>query len=307
MFDIIKFLEANGVRNINQRGEEIGFSCPFHDDSSPSCSLNARTRVYNCFGCGAKGTLVDLVAKLKGYDSNIIQELKKRPQDYLSNIDLENFDIVQEVKKILRGIVNKKTVLDEKVLDQFRFMIPSMKIRVGNDELLRLFEIGYSKEHNRITLPIRNESGELMAVMGRARGSNFPKYMTLMPEKGIFEKSKHLYGLHLFRKKPTAFMIICEGHFDVIGFYKAGLECAVGVMGSFLSKEQKNLVLKNTDEVIIAMDNDEAGRRATDQIAGALRGMIRMSVFKYVVDKKDPGELSTEEILQGLSQSERIL
>ena len=304
MSDIVRFLEDNGVKGILQKGNEIAFCCPFHDDSTPSCSLNVKHRVFHCFGCGAKGSLALLVSKLKGVDvSTILKEQKE-----FSLESLKDKDIVQEVQRILRGIeeVPKKAALDEKVLEQFKFMHAGIRERVGDVDILRKFEVGYSKKDKRVTLPVRDEYGRLVAVMGRATKDENPKYKVLLPQKG-FEKSKYLYGLHLFKEKKNLWLVLCEGHFDVINFYKCAFPYAVGVMGSFLSDEQKNSVLKYTDEVIIAMDNDEPGKQATKQIINKLRGLVTIRLFKYPVNKKDPGELTQEELYQGIGLSEKVI
>lgn len=301
MLDIIRFLEQNGVRNITQKGDQLNFCCPFHDDSTPSCGLNVKTKVFNCFGCGAKGTLIDMIARLKGV------EVKTVRSDY-QHLVIESVkeDLVQKVRQILGRDEIPKNFLEESVLGEWNgAVLPAIMKRVDT-ETLKLFEVGYSKEYKRTTLPIRDEYGRLVAVMGRINGSGYPKYLTIMPQKG-FEKSGYLYGLHLYKRQHQAFMIVCEGHFDVMAFYNAKFPCAVGIMGSWLSDEQKRQILKYTDEVIIATDNDDAGKQAAKQIAHQLRGLVVLKKFKYVVPKKDPSELTQDELVEGLTLAKRIM
>ena len=85
-----EFLEKIGIEVANVNGEEILFTCPFHDDNTPSASLNTTDLVYNCFVCGG-GTLKYL-AKQLGHD-DISEELKKIPPSIVT-LERQLFDLM---------------------------------------------------------------------------------------------------------------------------------------------------------------------------------------------------------------------
>ena len=66
MIDVKELFEEYGIKRIRQKGNELQFCCPFHDDRNPSASLNIELGIYNCFSCGARGTLVDFIAQMEG-------------------------------------------------------------------------------------------------------------------------------------------------------------------------------------------------------------------------------------------------
>jgi len=57
--------------------DQVKICCPFHDDTNPSCGLNTKKRVFNCFSCGEKGNILDFVARMEGLDPDVPRELRK--------------------------------------------------------------------------------------------------------------------------------------------------------------------------------------------------------------------------------------
>lgn len=63
---------------VKQNGQDqVKIHCPFHDDKNPSCGLNTKKRVFNCFSCGEKGNILDFVARMEGFDPDTPRELRK--------------------------------------------------------------------------------------------------------------------------------------------------------------------------------------------------------------------------------------
>ena len=59
-----QILERFGVKTVG-RGKQRKALCPFHPDSQPSCSIHLERKVFHCFGCGAKGSVLDFVARIE--------------------------------------------------------------------------------------------------------------------------------------------------------------------------------------------------------------------------------------------------
>ena len=69
--------EVEGLGKPSKKGQPLAL-CPFHDDTSPSLSLNVKTGQFNCFGCGAKGSIFDFYMKKHGTDfSTALSDLSK--------------------------------------------------------------------------------------------------------------------------------------------------------------------------------------------------------------------------------------
>ncbi|MCH2095199.1 MAG: CHC2 zinc finger domain-containing protein [Rhodobacteraceae bacterium] len=57
--------------------KQVKINCPFHDDSTPSLSINLEKGIYNCFGCPAEGNVLDFIAEMEGFTENRIYQAAK--------------------------------------------------------------------------------------------------------------------------------------------------------------------------------------------------------------------------------------
>src|SRR5947208_12246046 len=63
------FVEVVSARTqLRKAGARYSGRCPFHEDRSPSFSVNGVDKFYYCFGCGAKGDLITFVRETEGLD-----------------------------------------------------------------------------------------------------------------------------------------------------------------------------------------------------------------------------------------------
>ena len=114
-------------------------------------------------------------------------------------------------------------------------------------------------------IPIRNASGKICGFGGRVLNKDdVPKYLN-SPKTELFDKGRLLYGLDLARQpiRTQDQAIIVEGYMDVIGLYQAGFTNAVSPMGTALTDDQFRLLKKYTRRIILALDPDAAGEKAT--------------------------------------------
>ncbi len=123
----------------------------------------------------------------------------------------------------------------------------------------------YDRFRNRIVFPIRDASQRLCGFGARALVSeDMPKYLN-SPQTLLFDKSAILYGLDKARKpiRTADQAIIVEGYFDVIGLNQSGFQNAVSPMGTALTPVQMRLLKRYTRKIILALDPDSAGEKAT--------------------------------------------
>jgi DNA primase len=154
----------------------------------------------------------------------------------------------------------------------------------------------YDRFRARIMFPIRDARGRVLGFGGRAtRDDQKPKYVNTS-ETDFFHKSEILYGLDRARaamaKENRA--LVVEGYTDVLALHQAGLEGAVGVMGTAITPDQVKTLSGVVDEVVLALDADEAGQEAmlrAQRVAGGRRMRLRVASMPKGVD---PAELMAE-------------
>jgi DNA primase len=124
----------------------------------------------------------------------------------------------------------------------------------------------FDRFRRRITFPISNESGKIVAFGARALGDDMPKYLN-SPESPIYSKSNVLY--HMDRAKEALrrqdFAILVEGYMDAIAVARAGISNVVASCGTSLAEPQIKLLGRFTRRVIVNYDPDVAGQSATER------------------------------------------
>lgn len=125
----------------------------------------------------------------------------------------------------------------------------------------------YDRFRNRLTFPIKNESGKLVAFAGRAlEAEQQPKYLN-SPESPIYKKSYTLYNLHRakeqIRKRDR--VVLVEGYMDAIGVWRAGVKEVVASCGTALTNEQIRMLGRHTRSVTVNFDPDAAGKAAAER------------------------------------------
>jgi len=133
---------------------------------------------------------------------------------------------------------------------------------ISRDQSGRLFD----RFRRRITFPISNESGKVVAFGCRALGDDQPKYLN-SPETPIYSKSNVLY--HMDRAKEGIrrqdFAILVEGYMDAIAVARAGISNVVASCGTSLAEPQIKLLGRFTRRVVVNYDPDAAGQTATER------------------------------------------
>jgi DNA primase len=121
----------------------------------------------------------------------------------------------------------------------------------------------YDRFRSRVMIPIRGESGSIVAFGGRLLGPGEPKYLN-SPESPIYNKSSILYGFDRAKEaiRKEGFAILMEGYLDCLQAYQAGIGQAVACCGTSLTKGHTRLLRRYADRVVVNFDPDDAGVRA---------------------------------------------
>jgi len=220
------------------------------------------------------------------FENNV--EKYEEALEYMKNRDFS----LEDMKKFKIGFASN--IRDE----LFQYLIennfPEEKIiRLGLAKRNENGEI-YDSFRNRIIFPIYNIEGKIVAFGGRIieKNSNLPKYLN-SPDSPIFKKGRELFGIKYQggNVKKKGFAILMEGYLDVLTAQKNGFENAVASLGTAFTEEQAQLLKKYTDKILIAYDNDEAGRNAVIKAGYILKKYdfdIKCLVLKG--EEKDPDE-----------------
>lgn len=182
-----------------------------------------------------------------------------------------------------------KRHIDEKIIDVFQIgyapfddslLKAFRQLRFQPMDMARSGLILESQMHDmdrfkdRIMFPLWDSEGKVVGFSGRIYQAveDQPKYMN-SPESEIFTKGKTLYRYAAAREaiKKAGFVYLLEGFMDVIALYRAGIENAVAIMGTALTKDHMILLRKVTDTVHLCLDGDKPGQAAMLKAANILQ------------------------------------
>ena len=324
----IDIVELVGSRvSLRRAGKTFKGLCPFHDDKTPSFTVDPTTGRYRCWSCGEHGDCFTWVMKtgnvefpeaLKELALKAGVELKTRGaspppglRDAHRAIMAEALAFFQESlarSEPARSYVESRG-LDKSTLDAWEigfapdsFEALTHRLRQKGHNMVEaknLFLVDerdrgglYDKFRGRLMFPIRDERGELVAFGGRLLGDGQPKYIN-SSDTPLYRKSRVLYGFDHARdtisKERRA--VLVEGYLDVIACHRAGETTAVASLGTAMSEEQAKLLKRWTDEVTILYDADAAGQKAAERAVGLLREEgVRVRVA-LMPDGEDPDTL----------------
>ncbi|HYU22322.1 MAG TPA: DNA primase [Candidatus Dormibacteraeota bacterium] len=158
----------------------------------------------------------------------------------------------------------------------------------------------FDRFRRRVTFPISNESGKIVAFGARALGDDMPKYLN-SPETPIYSKSNLLY--HMDRAKEGIrrqdFAILVEGYLDAIAVARTGISNVVASCGTSLAEPQIKLLGRFTRRVIVNYDPDTAGQTATERSLALLLERdfeVRVLALPAVGNKKADPDLFIREM-----------
>jgi len=149
----------------------------------------------------------------------------------------------------------------------------------------------YDRFRNRVMFPIRDGTGHMTGFGARILNpDDMPKFLN-SPQTPLFDKGRLLYGLDQARKpiRTQDQVVIVEGYLDVILLHQGGFTNTVSPMGTALTEDQVRMLKRFTRKIILALDADAAGEKATlrgldvarqamdhsDELAFDARGLLR--------------------------------
>jgi DNA primase len=313
MSDDILQIAHQHLRKVKKSGnEDIMAVCPFHrkmdgtEEKNPSFSMNVFSGLWYCHSCHARGNLYSFLRDV-GLPRGEIEMLYKGIIEEAEKYAPKKYDPLNVTEPTT-------DVLPESFLGLFD-QCPVQLLEEGYPEdLLRKFDVGYDAVHNRITFPLRDWRGRLIGISGRAtREGQNPRYKVYdweykdygMPERAT-QKRALLWNAHkvlpqlLFTTSlADRYVVLSEGFKAVMRITQAGISNVVGLLGSYMSKEQQQLIENMGCTVILMLDNNDAGQRG--QLDAGLR-LVKTVERLYVAtyDGSQPSELQLPAITDSL-------
>lgn len=283
--------------DLKKAGSSFKGLCPFHNEKTPSFTVDRKKQLFHCFGCGAGGDVVSFIMQKEGL--SYPDSLKYLAQKAGINLVFNESPGMSEKRKRLYEI-NKdimmyfyKNLLTNKAPQDY-LLKRGLRSNIVNtfmlgfakdswDDLLNfarsndikeedLLELGliakskngnfYDKYRNRLIFPIIDTYGRIIGFGGRAIDNTMPKYLN-SPESEVFKKRYNLYGLNIFKKQGKRDLILVEGYMDVIALNNNGIDIAVASLGTAFTVDQAKLAKRYADNIYICYDSDSAGIKAT--------------------------------------------
>ena len=293
-----------------KKGRRLTGLCPFHNEKTPSFSVNDDEGYYHCFGCGAGGDAITYLRETEGLDfTEAVSRLAliagipipdQRPVDHSKlqkrQTVMDALGVAAQFYKTQLATTNQagpaRAYLEDRGISaeisaDFQLgYAPASGLRAHLqskqiDETIML-EAGlcgrsdrdnslYDYFRNRIIYPICNRQGHVIAFGARAMGDAMPKYLN-SKDGPTFSKSNVLYGWQQARERVRRNLplLVVEGYMDVIAVTAANVAGALAPLGTALTEQQIALIWKLHDEPILCFDGDKAGQKA------ALRAIERI-------------------------------
>lgn len=188
------------------------------------------------------------------------------------------------------------------ILDQYAFIHPYLEKKRGIKEIYqRALRIGFDAEKKAVSFPILDKNGNLVNIKFRSVRSKVFWYYNNNKVRD------HLYLLFLVRQKKAKTVFLVESEIDAITLFMHGFP-AIAVMGSSMTKKQRSLILDSGIEtLILATDNDKAGRRLSRSIVDQLGGFLELKELEFPQQYKDVNDLPASVLLECVENLKEVV
>ncbi len=301
--DATNIVELVGaITTVKKSGRTYTAICPFHQEKTPSMSLDPARGLFHCFGCGVGGDVFSFVqdtqglsfpealeflaqkagitleedpaaGRRKGERRKLVEAVRLATEVYQRR--LKTASEAGPARAYLRG-----RGYDAGVVDEFKigYALGSgddlvKELRAGGISDRVMLDAGLARRgqggrlydyfRDRVLFPISDVSGDSVGFGGRTLDDKGPKYLNT-PDTKIYHKSRLLYGLDRVKGeiRRSGLAVIVEGYTDVIALHRAGYPVAVATCGTALGEDHFDLLRRFADRIVLAFDADVAGIKA---------------------------------------------
>ncbi len=290
------------VTKIRRSGRSMMAICPFHEEKTPSMSVDVAKGLWHCFGCGKGGDVYGFVQEIQGVDfTDAVEVLARRVgievktdpgsdrrrgrraaavEAVAAAVDfyhkyLRSDPEAGPARAYLKGREYGKEVVEDYKIGHAptEWDVLTKNLRAGGMSEKVLLDAGLSRRgrggrlydyfRGRVLFPIHDLRGDPVGFGGRILEGEGAKYIN-SPDSVVYHKSGVLYGLD--RAKAAISRedraVVVEGYTDVIGMHLAGIGTAVATCGTALTDDHFQLLRRFSDQAVLAFDADDAGAEA---------------------------------------------
>lgn len=320
-------LEHYGVLDqFKGTGDSLSGPCPIHKGTNPTqFRVSVSKNIWNCFSeCKHGGNVLDFIARMENVTIHAaalkaVEWFSLPPEVASGDSDQEEKPVRETTKghapSAARPASPKPVPPAEPSapnkplkfrLDKLERQHPYLTERGLTQETIVDFGVGYCAKGmmaDRIAIPIHSPEGAVLAYAGRFPGEpaeDTPKYK--LPQG--FRKSLEVFNLDRAIKEPKDKpLVIVEGFFGCMKLHQHGCRKVVALMGSTMSAAQEELIRKHTDQesqVIVMLDEDEAGRVGREDIALRLSKCVFVRIHTLEKEGFQPEDLTAEDVVEFL-------
>ncbi len=326
----VDITEVIGARvKLKRTGSNFLGLCPFHSEKTPSFSVSQPKQFYHCFGCHASGNAITFLMQFEKLDFvDAVESLAAsfgmvvpRSEHRDGNDNYRGFcEITEQVTQLFEGELKKSSKaigylksrgLSGVICKTFRIGYApanwdNLRSLYSNSEFKKqkMLTLGiiatkdrsiYAKFRDRVVFPIRNAKGHIVGFGARTIGNDVAKYLNSQ-ESSIFHKGNELYGLYEAKKasRMMSQLIVVEGYLDVVSLAQFGITNVVATLGTAISSQQIQLLLRHTSSIVFCFDGDKAGRAAAWRALEVSLSYVRDGIhinFLFLPEDLDPDAL----------------
>ncbi len=319
--------------------------CPFHNEKTPSFTLYPENGSFYCFGCGKGGDVIQFIRLIENLDYiDAVKFLADRsgmqmPQegydDSAAKLKRTLYAVNRETARFFHAALKSPTgdgayrylrsrgLTDSTIVhfglgyapDSWSDLCDHLRKKGYTDEQMLTAGVAFKSRNGKVLdrfrartmFPILDVRGNVIAFGGRRmKEEDTAKYINTA-DTPVFKKSHNVYALNFAKNNASNGLILCEGYMDVIALHQAGFENAVAPLGTAFTEEQALLLSRYTGEVVVTMDADGAGQKATHRVLGILNRTGVKSRVISIPDGKDPDEFIKKNGQEGPTKFRALL
>ena len=313
---------------LTRKGQNYWGCCPFHNEKTPSFSVNEEKGFYHCFGCGEHGDIISFTMKHNNLDFKAaITELANMAGLKMPDYKPRDPNVVKR-EDALFDICGRaaQTYAEKLFTPDGAHALDYVRRRGFTDDMIKKYRIGYAPKNNiiankfaeskflipsglcrrgdygmydffrdKLMFPIFNAHGKIVAFSGRSLDGSEPKYINTT-DTDIFHKRQTVFGLNFARDAihRANRSIVVEGQIDAIKMQVNGFPETVAPLGTALTEDHIALLCKSNRNIIFCFDGDGAGQKAAARACNIVLPFIRDTSdvrFAFVSGGKDPDEI----------------
>jgi len=319
---------------LERAGGSMRARCPFHAEKTPSFFVSPDRGTYHCFGCGVGGDVFSFVEAIEGLDFKGALKVLAEKAGVELVYERGGKEKRDERERLFELLETATIFYTSRLTDAAKKYLTERGVSEGTTQAFRvgwagdawselsdflktkkfsdkeILDAGVAKKNergsltdkfrNRIIFPIADSAGRIVGFSGRIFGEKAspeaPKYLN-SPETPLFHKSRILYGLDRAKLaiRKHNFAVLVEGQMDLLASHQAGWSNTVAVSGTAFTSEHAQIIKRLSDNLVLALDADEAGIKAAGRAArAALQGGLNVKVAQ-LPSGTDPADLILKE------------